>query len=218
MTIRRKNNPFVRAARVVSVVFSPLMIPTYCTIMAMWLTPLNAVPENTRFVASAVVMALTCLFPLMILFSMMRLGRIKDLDVSDRRQRFRPMLYIFVCYVLATIYMWNISAPLWLVLYYVSGCVTAVLMMLISLRWKISGHGAGMGNMAGMIIAFIEGGYGEYDMLPWLCTIIVLCGVVGTARVILHRHTLAQTYAGTILSAVITAVMMLFPEILNVFK
>lgn len=211
MTNLHKKNPYIQASRILSMVFSPLIIPTYCTIMAMWLTALNAVAEDTRFVTSAVVLMLTCVLPLMILFSMVRLGRIKDLDVSDRRQRLRPLLYILTCYILSTIYMWHVKAPVWLLLYYVSGCVTAVVMAIVSLKWKISGHGAGMGNLIGLVIAFIEGGYSEYDMLPWLCGTIVLCGLVGTSRVILGRHTPMQTVVGAIVSATITATLMLLP-------
>lgn len=211
MALKRRNNPLVRASRIISVVFSPLIIPTYCTIMAMWLTPLNGLPEDSRLLASAVVSVLTCLFPLMIIFSMMRLGRVKDMDISDRRQRLRPLLYILACYILSAIYIYHANAPLWMVMYYVSGCVTSLAVALISLRWKISGHGAAMGNMAGMMIAFIKGGYSDFDMLPWLCVIIMLCGVVGTARIILHRHTLGQVYAGIVMSTAITAVCMLLP-------
>ena len=45
-----------------------------------------------------------------------------------------------------------------------------------------------------------------------LILIILLCGVVCSARVTLHRHTLGQVYAGTVLSAFITTAMMLIPH------
>lgn len=212
MSAVRRKSSLVKGARVVSTIFSPLFIPTYCTVMAMWLTPLNLVSEHTRFLATAVVLALTCVFPTMIIFSMLKLGKVSDMDISNRRQRLVPLLLTLVCYALATLYMWRVLAPLWLVLYFMSGCVTALAVALISLRWKISAHGAGMGNMLGMVIAFMEGSYAVYNMLPWLCVIILLCGVVCSARVTLHRHTLGQVYAGTVLSAFITTAMMLIPH------
>ena len=212
MSAFRRNTPLVKGARVVSAIFSPLFIPTYCTVMAMWLTPLNLVAENTRFQAAAVILALTCIFPTMIIVSMIKLGKVSDMDISNRRQRFVPLMLTLVCYVLATAYMWRVSAPMWLVMYFASGCLSALAVALISLRWKISAHGAGMGNLLGMVIAFMEGGYAVYNMLVWLCAIIILCGVVCSARVILHRHTLGQVYAGTALSAFITTVMMLIPH------
>lgn len=45
-----------RAARYVSAVFSPLLIPTYAVAMAMWITPLNTTPENVRFMACVLVL------------------------------------------------------------------------------------------------------------------------------------------------------------------
>lgn len=202
----------IKIARVLSAIFSPLIISTYCTIIAMWLTPLSTVSENARFVASAVVLVLTCVLPMMILLWMMRFGHIKDMDISDRHQRLRPLLCVLVCYILAATYMYNVKAPLWLTLFYVAGCILTLTVALVSLKWKISGHGAGMGAMIGMITAFIEGGYSEYNLLPWLCGTIILSGIVGSSRIILRRHSPAQVYAGIALGAVLTTVCMLIPE------
>lgn len=207
-----KKNPIIKTARVISAVFSPIIIPTYCTILAMWLTPLNAVSENARFVASAVVLILTCVIPMMILLWMVRFGHIKDLDISDKRQRLKPLLYILVCYVLTATYMYNVNSPLWLLMFYVSGCILSLLVALVSLKWKISGHGTGMGALIGMITAFIEGGYSDYNMLPWLCGAIIISGLVGSARLILRRHSLAQVYVGIATGAFVTTVLMLLPK------
>ena len=197
-----------------SAIFSPLIIPTYCTVMAMWLTPLQSLPEDTRLLASLVILVLTGILPLLILITLMRMGRLKDLDISDRRQRLQPLIYVLVCYGVAVAYMHHVHAPWWLVMYYVSGCITALVVALISLWWKISAHGSAMGNMTAMMAALILGDYTELNLTIWVCVAILLTGLVGTSRLILQRHTVLQVYAGILLSAGITGVCMLW----DIFK
>ena len=52
-----------RAARYVSAVFSPLLIPTYAVAMAMWITPLQALPERNRMIATLGVFVITGIIP-----------------------------------------------------------------------------------------------------------------------------------------------------------
>lgn len=106
-----------RAARYVSAVFSPLLIPTYAVAMAMWITPLNTTPENVRFVACVLVLFITGGIPMAMLLTLLRLGRITDVDISDRRQRTLPTLLISLCYVAAGLYIWRISAPWWMIMF-----------------------------------------------------------------------------------------------------
>ena len=201
----------IKGARIVSAVFSPIVIPTYCTMIVMWVTPMSILPEGIRFMASLAVFGLTAVMPILILLALKRMGRITDLDVSRRSQRLLPLAMVLVCYILCALYMYRGHAFWWLVMYYVSGCVTALIAAVISTRWKISAHAAGMGNMAGMFAALMAAGYAQVNMLPWLCVAILLSGVVGSARLVLERHTLAQVVAGWCLSAVVTAVMMTTP-------
>ena len=53
-----------RAAQIVSDVFSPLLAPTYCMAMAMWITPLQILPESTRMGATLGVAIITGAIPL----------------------------------------------------------------------------------------------------------------------------------------------------------
>lgn len=170
----------------------------------MWITQLYYVPEKTRFVATLVVLALTAIFPVLFIYTLMRAGKVKDLDISDRRERMLPLIMTLVCYALAAGYMYIVHAPWWLVMYFVSGCVTVIVAFVISLYWKISVHGAGMGNMIGFLTALAVNDVTTVNIMPWICGLIILTGMVGSARIILSKHTLWQVYCGIVLSAVIT--------------
>jgi membrane-associated phospholipid phosphatase len=198
----------INAAKVLSAVFSPLLIPTYCMTTAMWITPLVNVDERVRFITTLVVLGLTALVPVVMLLAMIRSGLVKDLDVSVRRERFRPMLMILCCYIVAMAYIWWVNAPWWLLMYFASGCVTTFVVGLLTLRWKVSGHGAGLGNMIGLLTALCIHGLTNIAIVPWIMVGIIIAGLVGSARVILHKHTPAQFIVGVVISAVITILIM----------
>ena len=40
-----------------------------------------------------------------------------------------------------------------------------------------------------------------FDPTGWLCVLILLCGAVGTARMLLRQHSLGQVVAGTLAGA-----------------
>lgn len=198
----------IKAAKVLSAIFSPLLIPTYCMTIAMWITPLILVSERVRFVTTVVVLGLTAIIPVVALLTMIHHGKVKDLDVSNRKERVRPVLMILTCYMLTLAYVFWVHAPWWLIMYFFSGCVTAFLMGLITLKWKISGHGAGIGNLIGFLTALCVHGLTLIPIVPWIMVAIVVAGLLGSARIILHKHTPLQVIAGVVISAVITIFIM----------
>ena len=169
------------------------------------------VAASTRAVTTLVVASLVSIVPLVVLLIMKAAGRISDIDISNRRQRTLPMLLIFVCYILAAVYIRAIHAPAWLVLYFISGIVSVIVLGLITVlvKWKISMHGAGAGNLIGMFVAMQRLGVAEHSMLGLITAAILVAGMVGSARIVLRKHTLTQVFAGTTVSALITYFMMM---------
>lgn len=210
MYISRQSKIIFKISNVVSMVFSPLFVPLYGMVESLEATPLHTLPTSSRMTSIIVVALLTAVLPLLILYLMKRAGKISDIDISNRKQRTLPLLLMLVCYILTVLYIWGVHAPAWLIMYFVSGVVTAVVLSIITvaMKWKISMHGAGVGNLIGLSIALHGYFLADINMLGWITAAILLAGVVGSARVILNRHTLAQVVAGTVISAVITFFMM----------
>lgn len=204
------SRPIIAGANILSAVFSPLFVPAYCTALCFLETGMRTLPVSTRLTAFAVVLLLTAVIPLSSLYVLMKTGRISDLDVSDRRQRMLPIIIMVVCYMACLGYIGAGHAPLWFIMYFVSGIVTALVLAAITvfLKWKISMHGAGMGNAIGMLLALWVNGYAEQPM-PWLLTaLLLITGLVASSRVILNRHTLPQVFAGAMTAAFITFALM----------
>lgn len=208
---RKEGGRLQRAAQIVSDVFSPLLMPAYCMAMAMWITPLQILPERTRIGATIGVAVITAVIPLGILLLMLRTGHISDMSISDRRQRTVPMLIAILAYLGAALYLHILHAPLWLQCFFHGAATSTTLSLFITLRWKISAHAGAAGGMAGMMLWLTATGLATVNAMLWLTGVILLGGVIGSARLVLERHTPAQVCCGWLLSAVCVFIAMCIP-------
>ena len=97
--------------------------------------------------------------------------------------------------------------------YSIGSIVVASLMIqmvcaLINVKWKISTHSAGIGGVAGALIAFAE--IFSFNPVWWLCLVLLLAGLVGTSRMILRQHTLAQVVCGFLVGMACSVIAVLF--------
>lgn len=193
------NRIVIKIAQIVSDVFSPLLLPTYCMAMAMWITPLQALPERNRMIATLGVFVITGIIPFIFIKLLMRLGRVSDNSIADRSERLVPMIVGILCYVASAAYVRYIGGPVWLALFFVGAAAAAVVSLIITRFWKISAHAAAIGGMVGMLAWFGLVGLANVNTMIWLSAVILLSGAVLTSRLILGRHTLAQVAWGFVL-------------------
>lgn len=193
-----------RWARIMSAIFSPILIPTYCMIMAMWLTSLSELPESTRFGATVVVFLLTGITPMVTILTLIKMGWISEFDIPTRNQRYFPTAITIVCFGLTAYYLYCSMAPVWLVMIIISGCVSSLLLLLFNTFYKVSGHALGMGTMTGVVCFLAAHGLSDMRLTPWIIAIILLSGLVGSARLALDRHTPGQIALGYVIGLVVT--------------
>lgn len=192
----------------ISAIFSPLLLPTYCMAVAMWITPLSASPERARFWSSMMILLITGAIPMAMILGLIKSGHVHNLDITRRRERVIPFIATGLCYVAAAIYVHRLNAPSWLSMMFVGGCATALLFAIISTFWKISAHAGGMGTMTGMLVWLAVNHNAEISIMPWISAVILLTGFVGMARVLLGKHTVSQVVAGVICASILTYIAM----------
>jgi hypothetical protein len=191
-----------RVAQIISDVFSPLLLPTYSMILILAITPLSVLPLRTRLLSVLAIAFITAFIPTATIFTLIRMGRVSDNSISDRRQRTLPLIVVTLCYLASASYMLYVHAPEWLILFFVSAAVSSVLALIITHWWKISAHAISIGGIAGMLgwLTF-NSVSNNITAMVWLSIAIVLGGLIGSARIILNRHTTAQVFTGLILGA-----------------
>ena len=132
--------------------------------------------------------ALGVVVPTGYIIHLYRRGRVSDLHLNRREERTRPLIVAVVASGGAAALLWSAAAPPLLLAIAAVQLLQTLLFLAVTLRWKISAHCAGTAGLAA-VCWWVHGGVA----LP----VLVLLPAMAWARVILQRHTVAQTAAGT---------------------
>lgn len=187
------------AAHILSDVFMPLFVPTYGMIIAMWFTPLQYLPLSTRIWSTAAIALMTAIIPMIVIGSLMKMGKVSDPSISNPKQRTIPYLTSIICYAASAIYLMSLHAEYWLTAFYAGAGVVSLLSLIITSRWKISAHTGAVGGLAAIIFWLGRAGYLENPLL-WVSGAFMLVGLIAWSRLYLERHTLLQVFAGAVMS------------------
>lgn len=203
-----------KSFRIISAIFSPLIVPCYGIAMALCISPLFVIPMRMSVLGMCAVFVF--IFPALAVLGLYRIGVIKDLGLNTRSERTIPYCISIACYGVCAYYLTRANAPMWLVGFVVGGAVTILIDLLINMKWKISGHMTAMGGWLGIAFFLTVKQLAVIDMTWVTIAIVLLCGLVATARLYLNRHTPMQVLAGTANGFIcIYLSAMLFPMIGN---
>ena len=181
-----------------SILLSPLLMPTYGVIVALWLSNLLVLTLSTKLVIILFVFLLTCVIPVTLILLLKFLKIIDDPHLNNRKERLIPYIITIVCYVATAVYLLMINAPEWLWMFMFGGGCAALVSLFVNFRWKISAHMAGIGGLIALLCRINEGGDGVFELLPIICGAIIVAGILGTSRIAMERHTLWQVIMGTL--------------------
>ncbi len=181
-----------------SILLSPLLMPTYGVIVALWLSNLLVLTLSTKLVIISFVFLLTCVIPVTLILLLKFLKIIDDPQLNNRKERLIPYIITIVCYVATAVYLLMINAPEWLWMFMFGGGCAALVSLFINFRWKISAHMAGIGGLIALLCRINEDGDGVFELLPVICGAIIVAGILGTSRIAMERHTLWQVLMGAL--------------------
>lgn len=186
------------ASSVISFIFNPLLMPTYGMIIAFWLSTLQILLTTDKITVIAAVALMTCVVPLVLFVLMRRFKILTDVHLNVQKERFIPYTITVVCYVVCALYLFNINAPTWMWMFMFGGASAAFISLVVNFFWKISAHMAGIGGLIGLLCKINSCGDGIFDLMPVICAMIIMAGILGTSRIAMERHTFWQVIAGTV--------------------
>ena len=198
------------AANALSNALSPMMMPTYGVFLTLWVSVLCLLSYGTRVTVLLMCMGITCILPLIFLSVLHHFKLIKDLHVSHREERFIPYLFTALCYAVAAYYLFYRHSPQWFVMFMVGSAVTVLVVALINLKWKISAHMAGIGGIIALVYQIHVQGLSAFYLLWLICILIMVAGLLGSARLTLKRHNLWQVLAGVVVGFLCVSLTMRF--------
>lgn len=191
-------------SHIVTYLFMPLLIPLLALYLAIRFDPylvLFMPPEKVQLTLIVVVLA-TFLFPLINLFLLRKAGVITSYGLENRKERIAPAISTIVYFALGYYLIKKGALPPVLYSLYLGAVFSAVAGLLVTFRWKISLHAAGMGGIVGGLYGLFK--VHEFVHWPLLVVLILITGLVMSARLELKVHTPAQVYAGAAMGFTIT--------------
>ena len=191
-TPRRFNRVFL--AKAISGFGSPMILafPTFIILLLATNPPSLPLLLLVAFLFGSV-------FPMLVIYLMYKIGKVGDLDVTDRSQRKVPFILSILVYALGTIIMFALSAPAIVSALMFCYTMNTLVTFLISIHWKISVHAVGVAGPFTCLVYFFG----------WLYSPLLLLIIpIGWSRIELKAHTLAQVVAGFLLSIALTWVQL----------
>ena len=185
-------------AQVLSVVFHPLLLPTYLFAFILYYMPASmlTLPLESRWVVMGIVVLSTFLVPGLGAYAMVRLGQLDSLEMDKREQRRLPLLFTGICYATTAYLLYNTDA-LDAIFFFIMGLITASVFLtyFVSMFWKVSAHSVGMGGALGLLLV-LNRLMPDGSITMAIIVVVILSGAVLSARLALNAHTPAQVYAG----------------------
>jgi hypothetical protein len=182
-------------AKGLSIVFHPLLLPTYATLLIVAANPYwfgNF--KQGIFAIAGIVMLQTFAFPVITILLMKALDFIDDWYIRDQKQRFIPFIAIMVYYIWTFMVLRSQQFPsviLWMML---GSCIAITLAFISIIIMKISLHTLGMGCLVSVAIKCILISFS--NMMPVLFAIIILAGIICAVRLFLKEHEPQEIYLG----------------------
>jgi membrane-associated phospholipid phosphatase len=202
------NKAISLTARVTSILFHPLLIPTLGFLLLFSSGFYFAViPWSLKRFILLVVFLSTCILPALSI-GLLSFSPRFDIKMEKGTDRVLPLILSSFFYYIGYLILQRL--PLFPIyqLFLIASILVQIALIIISLRWKISAHSAAIGGLVGGFFA-LAFRLQESPVLI-LITLIFIAGMVGTARLILEKHTSSQVYAGFLLGLLIMNMVIMF--------
>ena len=186
-------------AKTLSVLFHPIVYPTYGFLLLFFFDGLFVVRINpqAKLYVLAVVFLNTFLLPIALLLIFKKRGIIRSLKLENRAERFYP-LFISLLFYATTWYLID-RLPLPSLYSYILAISTTlmVLAMGINFFFKISLHSMGAAAFSSALLAV--GYLYNLQLMLTVSILFLLAGLIASSRLVLNTHKPSQVYVGLVL-------------------
>ena len=189
-----REKQIILTARAVSMLFTPFYLPTLGLAALFLLSYLNQYLASYKFFVLAVVYFFTILLPTFLIHIYRRYQGWTLIELGAKERRVVPYVVSILSYFACLYVMEQMHIPYFMRSIVVSALMIQIVCALINVWWKISTHTAGIGGVAGALLVFSE--VFRFNPVWWLCLVLIVAGILGSSRIILRQHTLAQVLAG----------------------
>lgn len=190
-------------AKTISVLFHPLLIPTYTMLILLNIDIYFAllIPDPAKWRLLILIFVLTFLFPSFITIILLKRRIINSLEMKTREERIFPILITALFFYLTYFLFKKLDLAVVFNYFALGATLLVIIALFINFFWKISIHMVALGGMFGSLLGISLSFLIE---LPLLLTLVILiAGLTGYARLKTGSHIPSQVYIGFLSGAVI---------------
>ena len=206
MMTREKN--IILAARVISILFTPFYLPMVGLMALFAFSYLALMPWAYKLQVLIMVYVFTILLPTLLIHLYRRYRGWNLIELGHKERRLVPYVISIFCYFFCVYLMEALHIPHFMGTIVSAALFIQIVCALINVWWKISAHMAAIGGVVGAL--FVFGELFAFNPVWWLCLVFIVAGILGTSRMILRQHSLAQVIAGFFVGVVCAIIGILF--------
>lgn len=183
-------------AYLISVLFHPMLLPSYALMLIILVYPhflANLAREDVARLLGTITTN-TLIFPALVIFLMKRLDFIKSYDMHDRKERIIPFIAISIFYFWTFMVVKSLGIGGFINDIMLGASLSVFAAFFFNLFIKLSIHTLAFGNFIVLITALTF--MSSYNLEWPLALVILLAGIVGTARLVLKAHDSTEVYLG----------------------
>ena len=204
----KSERQMILMARVLSMVFTPFYLPIIGLVVLFFFSYLSMFPWSYKFHVLLMTYLFTILMPTVLIHLYRRYQGWNLIELGQRERRMVPYVISILCYFTCIYVMERLHMPHFMGSIIIAALLVQIVCAITNIWWKISTHTAAIGGVGGALFAFAE--YLGFNPVWWLCLVFLVAGLLGTSRMILRQHNLAQVVTGFWVGFVCAAVAILF--------
>jgi hypothetical protein len=184
-----------KTAKIISIIFNPLLMPVYGMAMIFSApTLLGYLPFNVKKLLILILLVNNVLLPLCLLPFFIRWHIISSWTITERKERNYPLIITTVLYFITSFLIFKFPLPVFLKTYIFATSFISVIVTVINFWWKISLHSVAAGALISLVFIL---SLKMLTPLEWyLISTVIIGGLVLSSRLKLNLHSPQQVWIG----------------------
>jgi len=182
-----------KLAHFFSVIFHPIILPAL-GIMILFNSGsvLEFIPFQAKKIILVIVFVCTAILPLTFIPFYIFQRIVRNVQMEQNRERLIPLLVTTLLYFLCYCLLVRLNVPETISLFVLAATHVVLITFMITFKWKISIHLAGIGGFVGALIAVAF--RLQVNLEYFIIVSVLLSGILGYSRLKLNKHKPYQIY------------------------
>lgn len=182
-------------AKIIAVIFHPLLMPVYgMAIIFSAPTLFGYLPFTVKKLLFLIMLVNNVLLPLSLLPFFFHRNIISSWSISERKERYIPLIITTILYCATSYIIFRFPIPVFLKSFIFATAFLSLIVTVINLWWKISLHSVGAGALIALVLIL---SLKMFTPLMWyLISAILAGGLVLSSRLKLNFHNPQQVWIG----------------------